>query len=68
MKELAARLEQTAIVGDLTAAAAALPDLSARIERTTLIMETFCHEESDQMTLPRFLPTPAVRTTQQRQV
>jgi len=48
MKELAARLEQTAIVGDLTAAAAALPDLSARIERTTLIMETFCHEESDQ--------------------
>ena len=45
MREIAWKLEQTGTAGDLTAVAAALPELSASFERARPIMEKFCHED-----------------------
>jgi hypothetical protein len=45
MREIAWKLEQNGSAGDLTAAAAALPELSASFKRVRSIMEKFCHED-----------------------
>jgi HPt (histidine-containing phosphotransfer) domain-containing protein len=45
MREIAWKLEQNGSAGDLTAAAAALPELSASFKRVRPIMEKFCHED-----------------------
>jgi HPt (histidine-containing phosphotransfer) domain-containing protein len=42
IREIAWKLEQTGNAGDLAAAAAALPELSARFERAKTPMEGFC--------------------------
>ena len=48
IREVARKLEQSGDAGDLTAAAAALPELSASFERARPILEKFCHDASDE--------------------
>jgi HPt (histidine-containing phosphotransfer) domain-containing protein len=47
LREIAWKLEQTGNSGDLTAAAAALPELSASFERARPVMEEFCRQGPD---------------------
>ena len=47
VREIAQKLEESAAVGDLIAAASALPELSASFERARPLMERFCREEPD---------------------
>jgi HPt (histidine-containing phosphotransfer) domain-containing protein len=44
MREIAWKLEQTGSAGDLIAAAALLPDLSASFEQVKPIMADFCRQ------------------------
>lgn len=44
VREIAWELEQSGSAGDLTAAVAALPELSASLERVRPIMEVFCED------------------------
>jgi hypothetical protein len=45
MREIAWKLEQAGGASDLTAATAALPELSASFERVRSTMERFCRQD-----------------------